>query len=50
MVARVESGIPMLQRITASGCAVTAMVAAFLSCAPKEDAMLATASALAVFG
>ena len=50
VVARVKSGIPMLKRITATGCSVTAMVAAYVSCAPKEDAVLATATALAVFG
>ena len=48
-MARVEAGIPMLQRITASGCAVTAMIAAFVSCAPN-DPLLAAAHALAVFG
>jgi hydroxyethylthiazole kinase len=39
----------MLTKITATGCAVTALAAAFIACAPA-DPLLATAHALAVFG
>lgn len=48
-VAAVPHGIPMLTRITASGCAVTALVAAYVSCAPEQP-LEATAHALAYFG
>ncbi|KAJ3693123.1 hypothetical protein LUZ60_012218 [Juncus effusus] len=44
-----HNGVPMLQKITASGCAVTALIAAF--CAVDQwNALRATGSALAVFG
>lgn len=46
---KVSNGHPMLQRITASGCAVTALIAAFLTLAPN-DRHMATAYALGVFG
>ncbi|KAK9828855.1 hypothetical protein WJX72_002417 [[Myrmecia] bisecta] len=46
---RVANGVKMLQSITATGCAVTALAAAFVACAP-EDPLLATAHAFAVFG
>ncbi len=46
---KVSNGHPMLQRITASGCAVTALIAAFLTLAPNDHRM-ATAYALGVFG
>eukprot|EP00877_Chromochloris_zofingiensis_P014836 jgi/Chrzof1/9606/Cz04g09140.t1 len=45
----VDNGTPMLTRITATGCAVTAMVAAYVAVAQSEP-LLATAHALAVFG
>lgn len=48
-VLEVHSGTAMLQRITAAGCTVTALIAAFVSCAPDEP-LLATAHALAIFG
>ncbi len=44
-----SNGVPMLTKITATGCAVTALAAAFIACAPA-DPLLATAHALAVFG
>ncbi len=44
-----RNGVPMLTKITATGCAVTALAAAFIACAPAEP-LLATAHALAVFG
>ena len=46
---KVTNGHPMLQRITASGCAVTALIAAFLTLMPNNHHM-ATACALGVFG
>ena len=48
-VVEVRNGVPMLQKITATGCAVTALVAAFVAVAPPR-ALEATACALAVFG
>ena len=48
-VLEVSSGVAMLQQITASGCAVTALIAAFVACAPKEP-HLAAAHALSAFG
>ncbi len=44
-----RNGVPLLTKITAAGCAVTALAAAFISCAP-DDPLMATAHALAVFG
>lgn len=44
-----RNGVPMMQKITATGCAVTALIAAFVAIDPSH-AMEATASALAVFG
>lgn len=43
------NGVPLLQRITASGCSVSALIAAFVAVDPKH-AFEATASALSVFG
>eukprot|EP00951_Prasinocladus_malaysianus_P042152 scaffold506401_cov31-Prasinocladus_malaysianus.AAC.1 len=48
-VVRVENGVPMLTKITATGCAVTALIAAFVAANPKEK-LMATAAALAVYG
>lgn len=48
-VAKITCGLPMLTSITAAGCSVTALITAFVSCAPKEP-LLATAFALAIFG
>ncbi|KAK6790181.1 hypothetical protein RDI58_013981 [Solanum bulbocastanum] len=45
----VHNGVPMLQKITASGCSVTALIAAFVAVDPSH-AVEATASALAIFG
>ncbi|CAN6460602.1 unnamed protein product [Victoria cruziana] len=43
------NGVSMLQRITATGCAVTALIAAFVAVDP-EHALEATTAALSVFG
>ncbi|XP_031484352.1 hydroxyethylthiazole kinase [Nymphaea colorata] len=43
------NGVAMLQRITATGCAVTAIIAAFVAIDP-ERALDATTAALSVFG
>lgn len=48
-VLEVSSGVAMLQQITASGCTVTALIAAFVACALKEP-LLAAAHALSAFG
>ncbi|KAL8262844.1 hypothetical protein R6Q59_024192 [Mikania micrantha] len=44
-----HNGLPMMQKITASGCAVTALIAAFVAVDPSH-AFEATASAFSVFG
>jgi hydroxyethylthiazole kinase len=44
----VANGHPMMARVTALGCSVTALVGAFL--AVHDDAVFATAAALAAFG
>ncbi|KAJ0810557.1 putative hydroxyethylthiazole kinase [Helianthus annuus] len=44
-----HNGVPMMQKITATGCAVTALIAAFVATGPTH-AFEATASALSVFG
>ncbi|KAI8465436.1 MAG: hydroxyethylthiazole kinase [Monoraphidium minutum] len=44
------NGVPLLTQITAAGCSVTALIAAFLAAAPEGRALEATAAALAVFG
>ncbi|KAI9194580.1 hypothetical protein LWI28_007337 [Acer negundo] len=47
----VHNGVPMLQKITATGCAVTALIAAFVAAAADPlHAFDATVSALSVFG
>ncbi|XP_047334604.1 hydroxyethylthiazole kinase [Impatiens glandulifera] len=43
------NGVPLMQKITATGCSVTALVAAFVAVDP-EHAFEATASALSIFG
>ncbi|KAL4190727.1 hypothetical protein AMTRI_Chr07g26210 [Amborella trichopoda] len=48
-VVGVHNGVPMMQRITATGCAVTALISAFIA-SNVEHPFEATASALAVFG
>ncbi|KAL8167170.1 hypothetical protein V2J09_008669 [Rumex salicifolius] len=45
----VHNGVQMMQRITATGCAVTALITAFVSLDPP-NALQATVSALSVFG
>lgn len=44
-----HNGVPMMQKITASGCSVTALIAAFVAIDPTH-AFEATASAFSVFG
>ncbi|KAF3335830.1 Hydroxyethylthiazole kinase family protein [Carex littledalei] len=44
-----SNGVQMMQKITATGCAVTALIAAFVAVDPW-NALQATASALSVFG
>ncbi|KAK6929653.1 Hydroxyethylthiazole kinase [Dillenia turbinata] len=44
-----HNGVPMLQKITATGCAVTALIAAFVAVDPSH-AFEATTSALSLFG
>lgn len=44
-----QNGVPLMQKITASGCAVTALVAAFVAIDPT-NAFEATVSAFSVFG
>ncbi|KAH6820903.1 hydroxyethylthiazole kinase family protein [Perilla frutescens var. hirtella] len=44
-----KNGVPLLQKITATGCAVTALIAAFVAVHPSHP-FEATAAALSVFG
>ncbi|KAH9622219.1 hypothetical protein KSS87_003842 [Heliosperma pusillum] len=44
-----HNGVPMMQKITATGCSVTALIAAFVSIDPTH-ALEATVSALSIFG
>ncbi|KAM7257413.1 hypothetical protein ACFE04_013154 [Oxalis oulophora] len=44
-----HNGVPMLQKITATGCAVTGLIAAFLAIDPLHP-FEATVSALSIFG
>ncbi|KAI9400929.1 hypothetical protein POPTR_001G053900v4 [Populus trichocarpa] len=44
-----HNGVPMMQKITATGCAITALIAAFVAVDPLH-ALEATASALSIFG
>jgi len=46
----VRNGVPMLTKITAAGCSVTALIAAFVATSPPEERVSATAHALAYFG
>lgn len=48
-VVAVRNGHEMLTLITAAGCSLTALIAAFVAAAPQQP-LLATAHALAVFG
>lgn len=45
----VKNGVPMLQKITATGCSITAAIAAFVAVDPQHP-FEATATALSVFG
>ncbi|CAL1384407.1 unnamed protein product [Linum trigynum] len=47
-VVAAHNGVPMMQKITATGCAVTALIAAFVALDPSHP-LEATASALSVF-
>lgn len=44
-----KNGVAMLQKITATGCSVTALIAAFVAIHPSQP-FEATATALSVFG
>lgn len=44
-----KNGVPMLQKITATGCAVTALITAFVALHPSQP-FEAVATALSVFG
>ncbi|WCJ24184.1 hydroxyethylthiazole kinase family protein [Euphorbia peplus] len=44
-----QNGVPMMQKITATGCAVTALIAAFVAVDPLHP-LEATVSALSIFG
>lgn len=44
-----HNGVAMMQKITATGCSVTALIAAFLA-VDQLHALEATASALSIFG
>ena len=46
---RACNGVPLLQRVTATGCSVTALVAAFAAVCPGQP-LEATAHAMAYFG
>lgn len=46
----VANGVPLLTRVTATGCSLTALIAAFLAATPGGSPLEATAAALAVFG
>ncbi|XBI68236.1 hydroxyethylthiazole kinase-like [Triticum dicoccoides] len=48
-VVSASNGVALMQKITATGCAVTALIAAFVGADPS-DALAATACALAIFG
>ncbi|MEW5303804.1 MAG: hypothetical protein WDW36_006459 [Sanguina aurantia] len=50
-VVAVANGVALLPLVTATGCSVTALIAAFVAAAPsRQGHMMATAHALAVFG
>lgn len=48
-VVGVRNGVPMLQKVTATGCSVTAVIAALVAMDPSKP-FEATATALSVFG
>lgn len=45
-----HNGVALMQKITATGCSVTALIAAFLAVVDKSHALEAVVSALSVFG
>ncbi|XP_020596196.1 hydroxyethylthiazole kinase-like [Phalaenopsis equestris] len=49
MVVGAQNGVAMLQKITATGCAVTALIAAFIAI-EQSNILEATACALSIFG
>ncbi|KAI8474542.1 MAG: THI10f [Monoraphidium minutum] len=49
-VVGVSNGVPLLTRVTATGCSLTALIAALLAAAPAGAALEAAAAGLAVFG
>lgn len=48
-LARLENGVDLLPKITASGCLLSAVVGAFLAVAPRENSFQAAAEAVAVY-
>ena len=50
LVLGAHNGVPMMQKITATGCSVTALIAAFVSVVDQSKALEATAVALSIFG
>lgn len=48
-VIEIRNGHALMSRITAAGCSVTAIAAAFIAAAP-DDVLSATAFALSIFG
>ncbi|KAL5542493.1 hypothetical protein UlMin_010203 [Ulmus minor] len=50
LVLGAHNGVPMMQKITATGCSVTALIAAFVSVVDQSKALEATAIALSIFG
>ena len=49
----IDNGVAMISKITATGCSLTAVMAAFLAVAPDsspDSTMLAAAYAFTVFG
>jgi hydroxyethylthiazole kinase len=49
----IDNGVPMMAKITATGCSLTAIMAAFVAVAANDSldsTMLAAAYACAVFG
>lgn len=48
-IIEVHNGVPMMQNITGTGCSVTALCAAFCTVFSRENALEATAYALAVY-
>lgn len=49
IVVAAQNGVAMMQKITATGCAVTALIAAFVAVEPSNP-LEATSCALSIFG